>query len=426
MSSNEGYQPETALATATRRAVLRGGLVGSAALAAAALIGCATRSSEKPAGAPAGAAGKPKLLNEDLLALNDPNLPYPWVVAEPDTPPKRGGTYRQGWSGDFASFDPIVSTSTTTHNVPQAVGDRLVDWVHGARVNPFKNQIVPGIATSWELSPDGLTYTFKLAPNAKWQNKPPLNGRPFTANDVRLVHERASTAGPLKGVFEGVAGLKAIDAHTYQIRLKRPQPDFLMPLAGRESELYPMEMIDNGALAKSADAIGTGAYILTSVARSSHASFVKNPDYWHHDPYIEKIEIKVMPDAAARLAGMRAGTLDYANPWFVNKRDADTFKASNPEMHIVWLPSPLLGGSVIAHQNMNNPKWQDERVRQAMALGLDRKRFIDLVFQGYGTPFVRVLPWGFLFDKAPTVQAELGPWERYAPDEAKKLLQAAG
>ncbi len=409
--------------------MLRGGLAGTAGLAAAALFGCGGSGRDRPTAAntaPGAAGAGQKLFNEDVLAVNDPKLPYPFVVAEPDTAPKRGGDYREAGQKDLAPLDPIVSTSTTTQMVPNTVGDRLLDFQYGGRKSPYKLDIEGDLAQSWELSPDGLTYTFRLTDKAKWQNKPPLNGRPFTAEDIRLVYNRNATAvnSVSKGYFETMASISAPNATTLQIKLKSPQPDFLVPLASRDSVIYPMELIDNGALANSRDAIGTGPYIATELVKGSHSKFVRNPDYWKPGkPYIDTIEVRTTPDSNARLAAFRARQLDYHSVG--SKEEADVVIAGNPDVNISWSASTTIGGSLFAHINMKNPKWQDERVRQAMLLLHDRERMVQVLFGGYGIGAVRTLPWIFLFDQRPT-QAELGPYERYAPDEAKKLLAAAG
>ena len=294
-----------------RRIVIRGGLLASASLASAALFGCRSSAVDRPAasgGAGAGASTKQKLLNEDLLALNDQKLPYPFVIAEPDTAPKRGGDYREAGQKDLAPLDPILSTSTTTLMVPNTVGDRLLDFTNAARKNPYRNEIEGDLALSWELSPDGLTYSFHVTDKAKWHNKPPVNGRAFTADDIRAVYNRNATAANSvsKGYFDNMASVTAPNATTLVIKLRSPQPDFLVPLASRDMVIYPMELIDNGALANTRDAIGTGAYIATELVKGSHSKFVRNPDYWKPGkPYIDTIEVKTTPDSNARLA---AGT----------------------------------------------------------------------------------------------------------------------
>ena len=412
---------------ATRRAVLRGGLTAAAGLAAAALAGCATSKGTQPTGgSEAAKAAGPKLLNGDMLALNDPSNPYPWIVPEPDTPPKRGGIFRHPWAFDIASLDPTAALSITSNGVPAAVAERLLDFNIGARLNPFKFEVNPGLATSWETSPDGLMITFKITDKAKWHNKPPLNGRPFTAEDIRRVYERNRKVGVTQGSFEAVSSIEAVNPTTLRMKFKQPNPDFLIYAAAREGTIYALEQIDDGSLAKALDVVGTGPFILTSMRRSSHISYVRNPEYWQPGrPYLDGAETKMMPDINARLAGLRAGQFDGAPSPVTNKVEADALKASNPEINITWNTVDR-GGLPLGTINLNNPHWKDERVRHAMDLGIDRERQLQILYGGYGIAFMRNFPWTYAFEKRPTSQAEMGPYIRYDPAEARKLLQAAG
>ncbi|MSQ30272.1 MAG: ABC transporter substrate-binding protein [Dehalococcoidia bacterium] len=418
-----------------RRAVLRGGLLGAAGLASAALFGCKTTPQEAPAASSGGGAAanagdtKRKLLNQDLLALNDPNLPLSYIIEEPDTTRKKGGTFREAWYNDFTTWDPVKSSSVTTLRVPNDVGERLLNFKNNARVNPFTMDTEPLLARSWETSPDGLTITFKLTDKAKFHNKPPVNGRAFTAEDVKKTFERArTTAGSVsKGYFDSVDTMTAVNATTFQVKFKAPQPDFMTLMAVREMVIYPIEIADNGFLDKNTDAIGTGAYILTSAKKSDHIKYVRNPDYWQPDrPYIDNIDIKMVPDGAARLAAVRVGQYDYAATLVSKRADAEALKKSSPELHVTWNASAGAVGSIMTDINLKNPKWADERIRQAMNLGMNRPKYIATLFEGLGIENIRSLPWAAVFDKRPASQAELGPYLRFDPAEAKKLLLAAG
>ena len=413
----------------SRRSAVRAGLLGGAGLAAAALIGCQSATPAPPPAAPAassGGAAKPKLLNEDILAINDPNSKYPFVDPQYDLPPKRGGILKGAWNYDLAAMDPTVSTSNTTLAVVNTVGDRLLDRAHGARINPLKTDVIPGLATSWELSPDGMTYTFKLTDKAKFHNKPPANGRAFTAEDVQKVYERYRTTGVSRSYFTTVDSMKVVNPTTFQIKLKKPHPDFLIPLASRELVTYAIEMVDSGQLAKNQDVIGTNGYILVSAERGGLQKFTKNKDYWRGDPYIEGIEWRAFPDQGgkdARLALYRTGQVDIGESIVATQREADAVKATNPDSIILSLP--VVRGAHILGYQMKNPKWQDDRLRQALSLAYDRLAYNQIINDGVGVPFINFLPWTYVFDKIPTADV-MGPWFRYDIAEAKKLLAAAG
>ena len=409
-----------------RRTVLRGGLLGSAGLAAAALFGC--KSSSKPADtatsvAPAAsAAPKQKLLNEDLLVFNDPKLPFPHIAPAPDLPVKKGGTYVFGWLYDIASMDPSTASSVSSGGIPSAVGEHLVEYVHGARQNPLKVEIEPGLARSWEVSPDGMTYTFKLTDKAKYHNKPPVNGRAFTAEDARLVYERYAATGVARGNYTSVEKMTTVNPTTFQVKMKMPKPDFLPPLASREAVIYAIELAAGGTFSKT-DQIGTGAFILSEATPGQRVKLTGNKEYWQGAPHLDGQEWRMMPDESARLAAFRAGQIDTSDTIIRDVKSAEALRASNPDAVITL--SPVVAGSTAICYNMKNPKFKDERVRQALMLGYDRERHIQLFNNGLGSPYLQVLPWIFLFDRLPS-QTEVSKWARYDVAEAKKLLAAAG
>ncbi len=323
-------------------------------------------------------------------------------------------------------MDPTVSTSNSTLAIVNTVGDRLLDRAHGARLNPLKTDVIPGLATSWELSPDGMTYTFKLTDKAKFHNKPPVNGRLLTAEDVLKVYERYRTTGVSRSYFTTVDTMRAVNATTLQIKLKKPQPDFIIPLAARELVTYAPEMLDTGQLTKNQDVIGTNGYILVSAERGGLQKFTKNKDYWRGDPYMDGIEWRAYPDQGGkdtRLALYRTGQVDIGESIVATQREADAVKATNPDSIILSLP--VVRGAQILGYQMKNPKWQDDRLRQALSLAYDREGFNQIINEGAGVAFINFLPWTYLFDRLPAPNV-MGPWFRYDIAEAKKLLAAAG
>ena len=167
-------------ALAGRRAFLRAGALGGTGLAAAALFGCSSSQKTPDAAPPAAGAGSaaPKAINEELLSLNDPSRPFPYIVAEYPATPKMGGTFRMSTQYDIANFDPTSGTSNTNIAVTASVTEGLVGLKHGPFGHPVRADLIPRLAKTWETSPDGLTITFNLDDNIKFQNIAPINGRP--------------------------------------------------------------------------------------------------------------------------------------------------------------------------------------------------------------------------------------------------------
>jgi peptide/nickel transport system substrate-binding protein len=419
-----------------RRTVLRGSLLGGAGLATAALIGCGgddnndsdNGSSSGGGGGTSAATGVLKTTSKrpDQLPAGwvwDPNLPFPTDYPEPDKTSKPGGTFAIATSWDVGPFDPVSAAAGGSIVIPNEVYNRLIGFKVGPGVDKTKLELVPELAQSWERSPDGLTVTFKIDPRAKWQNVAPLNGRQFVAADAKYTFERYQKEGVYKSYWANAASLEAPDASTFKVTLSKPIVDFLYPLGGRYQTVFPHETVDDGSITKTV--VGTGPWILKEAIPSQRVRLDKNPDYWELPLMLDATEFRPMPDASARLAAFRAGQVDYAYSIVDTKRAIDELIKTNPDVQVTMVSGSSNSGGM-PMLNLNNPRWQDVRVRRALSLGTDRKAISDVIFEGLGQS-LSVLPWLHALDTQPTIESGgLGNWVRHAPDEAKQLLQAAG
>ncbi len=401
-----------------RRQLLRAAALGSAGLAAAALLGCGDEGDDAASSASAPVTGAAQAAAGVGQLIKDPNLPYPYQFPDPPGTPKSGGTLRFISGYDISVFDPTKSSAGGTLQVTNPVYNRLLGFVTGAKMDPFKLELEPELAKSWERSPDGMTFKFTLTPGVRWQNIAPLNGRAFVAEDVRVAYEAYRT-GAQASYFTNVDTIKAVDEATLTVTMKRPVADFVVPLAGRYLPIVPRELLDDGSIAKKA--IGTGPMILDS-AEASAVLFKRNPDYWATKVLLDGFEIRITPDAAARLAAYRAGQVDYAYRITETLTDVKNVLKTNPDVQVQL--TPLVSNTFALALNLSLPKYSDERVRQAISLAIDRPTMINILAEGLGKS-LPTTPWDLLFDKEPS-GAELGRWWRYAPDESKQLLRAAG
>ncbi len=407
------------LSSIARRDLLRGGALAVGGIAAAALIGCGD-DEEEPQATNGTATGTATTARPGVV--QDPDLPYPFAFPEPDKSAKPGGVMRVAATWDVGPMDPTVSAAGGTIVVPNMVYNRLIGFVGGPDVDPSKVALEPELATSWERSPDGMAYTFKIKPGIKWQNLPPLNGRPFVAADAKLAYERYATTGVHQSYWVNVASLEAVDDLTLKINMKKPTADFINPLAGRYQTIFPHELVDDGSIGK--QVIGTGPMILKEAATGQHAIFDKNPDYWERQVLLDGAEFLMMPDHSARLAAFRTGQVEYAYGVADSVDSVDALVRSNPDIQIN-LTSPSNGGIPFG-MNLSHEKFQDERVRRAIALAIDDEMITQVVFQNLAKT-LHLMPWIYVFDEEPTVESgALGNWWRYDPQEAKQLLQAAG
>ncbi|HRC62144.1 MAG TPA: ABC transporter substrate-binding protein [Dehalococcoidia bacterium] len=406
-----------------RRALLRGGSLAFAGVAAAALIGCGS-DDEKSSGsasstAPAG-TGTAAASNVDQA----PGLPYPFNFKEPNKTAKDGGTMTVGVSWDVSTFDQAKSAAGGTITVPNIVADRLIGFKSGVNYDRLKLELKPELATSWERSPDGLIYTFKIRPNVKWQNVAPVNGRAFVAADAAYAYERYRKEGVHTAIWSDVDKIEATDASTLKITMKKPLVDFLNNLAGRYQTIFPKESVDDGSIEKKP--IGTGPMIFQDAKAQQQVTLTKNPDYWQGKVHLDGWVFKIMPDIAARTAAFRAGQLDYGYGLA-----AKLSEAQNIEKSMTGLQMQITGGESGGYgfgMNVSNPKFKDERVRRAIALAQDHQTSLQLIYEGLGV----ALPdqyWTFVFDTQPDFKTGgLGQWTKASgdPAQAKQLLEAAG
>jgi ABC-type transport system substrate-binding protein len=307
--------------------------------------------------------------------------------------------------------------------VPNTVYNRLLGFTRGAKRNLDNYyELVPELAQSWERTPDGLVYTFKLRPGVKWQNVAPLNGRDFKAADAKRAYERYAVDGVHRSFWVQLDKIETPDDLTLKVTLKKSLADFINPLASRYQTIFPPETVDEGSIDKKV--IGTGPMIMKEAIPGQRVAFDGNPAYWEKKPYLDGFEFQPSPDAAARLSAFRSGNVDWGYSIVTTVRDVESLLSSNPQTRIQILPVQTPTFSI--KLNMRNPKFQDERVRQAMMLALDRDRIVATLFEGYGLTVPGIL-WSTVLDEEPkSGDPALGRWWRYAPEEAKQMLRAAG
>ena len=323
---------------------------------------------------------------------------------------------------NFQTIDPITSAAGGTVTIPNTVYNRLLALERGPDA-PVSGAGVKGeLAASWERSPDGLTFSFNMAEGVTWQNVAPLNGRAFVADDARFALERYATEGVHKSYYLNVAGFETVSDQVFNINMARPTADFLNPLGSNKQTIFPRELVDNGTIGT--EAVGTSAMILNEAIAGQSVTFDKNPDFWERDVLLDGFTFRLMPDAVARIAAFRVGQVDYAYSLTSNLRDLNKILETNPDIQINLTPVTHNGATL--GLNLTLAKYQDERVRRAISLAINRPEIIDIVTDGLAKGLA-VIPWTYLLDEEPTIESGvLGNWLRHDLDEAKKLLQAAG
>ena len=385
------------------------------------------------------------------------------------TAPEYGGTITVGRIGDWADHpDGYYIGAGAARMYVGLVNEMLSlgDWGIDRNVYSWRTvgdtplwALKGALAESWDISPDGLTYTFNIRQGVNWQNKAPMNGRELTAEDVeynfhrlfgnKLTGTEFSAAEPSPSgrntVELPIESVTATDKYTMLVKLKKPSLIALKHLFGHGSaggavRTYAPEVIEeHGDYKDWRNMVGTGPYELTDVVDRSSIAWTKNPDYWGYDekypenrlPYVDKIIQLIIPERATRIAALRSGKIDMlGTPGASSLRSIDvldSLKRTNPEIELYTYK--FRSDNTFHFLGMERPPWNDIRVRQAMQMALDLDTIVATYYKGYGD----ATPQGYYANDAPGIGTPFEEWPeevkktyRYDPEGAEALLDAAG
>jgi peptide/nickel transport system substrate-binding protein len=341
--------------------------------------------------------------------------------------PKRGGILRvRGY--DPPHFDPHLTLNFKTNTTLSFVYNRLVRYKVGPGVPPGVFTVEPDLAERWE-EPDETTFVFHLRKGVRWHNKPPVNGRELTAEDVKFTYDRFLTekGNPLRYTLDPVDRVEVVDRYTVRFRLKEPfvwLPNMLANPTG--TWVVAREVVEKyGDLKKAETAIGTGPFVLERYEPNVKAVFRRHPGYFRPGlPVVDGVDWLVMEDAATGLAAYRTGQIDagYWHWWAVRQQDVAGLKKSHPQFVYQDFLSNVTHG---IYMRTDKPPFNDVRVRRAISHAVDRQAVIDAVFlRGEPTPAIsRGAPeWSPRIDQLGVG----GQYYRHDPKEARRLLAAAG
>ena len=407
----------------SRRGLLRGGAVGAAGLAGAALIGCSSGGGTQ---APAGTAvsGTPTAVASNKTA-------------------KKGGTLRIAGqaAGDFPSLDYDRTNASALGSMTNLTGVKLTQWDERPdSPGPVEN-VIPDLAESWETPDQGLTWNFKLRKGAKTSD-----GLEAKAADVVWSLERQSNIRTPQGLLQGnlpdmytdkKPNAIAIDDYTVQMKLKAPDADFLALMGSHWWSVEHKDVITKKGtdLGKTApgwgDVVGVdqirgaGPYFPTEYIPASGFKMKRNPNFYDANlAYLDGIEHPFILDPAAASAALQAGQLDAYGPLnqFTVQQGLELQKSD--KLQVDW--QPCMSWNPWEFDHTREP-FNDVRIRRALALAVDRPGWIKNLLQGRGRNAVMVLPWLTFWGMDPAKMGDDGKYfTGYEPAEAKKLLAAAG
>jgi len=343
---------------------------------------------------------------------------------------QRGGTLRTPdyglSSGNPATIYPFENLSYLVQVPSSYHYSRLLRGVSGDKIAVEDKTTLEGdLASKWEQV-DSTHYTFTLKPNAKWQNKAPLNGRAVTASDYVKSYEVFAKVSQNGAKFNSVIDkVDAPDEKTVRFSLKAPFAPFLssMVASAEGPWLIPVETIDSGQA--KADPVGSGPYIFKEWNTGVSIKWDRNPDYYDSPyPNFDKVEAGLTNDPQRIVAALQAGELD------ISGLNGTVYKESHskldPKGQDIFQQDLVAAG---IYFNFDNKPFQDKRVRQAMSMILDRPGY-NKIQDGTGKGGIHShQPPGMAPFYLNPDSAEFGANAKYYKrnlTEAKALLSAAG
>lgn len=269
--------------------------------------------------------------------------------------------------------------------------------------------IVPGLAESWEISADGLTYTFHLHSGVTFHD-----GTTMDAEDVKFSLDRAradDSANAQKALFTSIADVTVIDPLTVQITLSAQNGSMLFNLAWGDAVIVAPESIADIA----SHPIGTGAFMFVDWVQGDRIDIVRNPNYWGTPAALETATFRFISDPTAAFAAMMAEDVDV----FVGFPAPENLPQFEADPRFQVLVGNSEGETILA---MNNalPPFDNPLVRQAVAHAIDRQAIIDGAMYGIGTPI------GTHFAPHNPDYVDLTAISAYDPDLSRALLAEAG
>jgi peptide/nickel transport system substrate-binding protein len=270
----------------------------------------------------------------------------------------------------------------------------------------------PVLAESWGTENKGRTWVFKIRRDVRFHD-----GSPLTAEDVRATYDRVLTdpkAMRQRDNVKNIERMEVRDAHTFVIHAKRPQAGFLSYIQSRPPIMARAVMEQHGVEGDRA-MVGTGPYRFVEYKRDEQLVLERNPQYWGQKAKIDRVVVRPMPDANARVAALMAGQVDVAvaiPPFDVKKlegrADLRLIAIRDARIHCLFM-NPII------------PPLQDRRVRQAVCHAIDVDAIVKNILEGRGYKLTQLVGPTQVLTYDPAFQ-----WHPHDPDRAKSLLAEAG
>ncbi|WP_395672156.1 ABC transporter substrate-binding protein [Inquilinus sp.] len=336
---------------------------------------------------------------------------------------KPGGTMTVTYKDDVSTLDPAIGYDWQNWSMIKSLFDGLMDY------KPGTTELVPDLAESFEVSADGLNYTFKLRHGVKFHN-----GRELKAADVKYSLDRVvqpETQSPGAGFFDSIEGFADVsggkakelsgvttpDDYTVVFHLTRPDAPFLHKMALNFSHVVPKEEVEKYGADFGKHPVGTGAFRMTEWTLGQRIVFERNPDYFQKGlPHLDKIVFEVGQEPVVALLRLQRGEVDIAGDGIPPAKFLEV--TQDPAYKDLIIQGSQLHTGYIT-MNVKAKPFDDVRVRQAVNMAINKDRIIRII-NGRAKPANQPLP--------PSMPGYAADYKGYAYDVegAKKLMADAG
>jgi peptide/nickel transport system substrate-binding protein len=348
-------------------------------------------------------------------------------VAKQEVSVKTGGTLVFGRGGDSVGLDPAYETDGNSFMICDNIYEALVFY------KDESTALEPGLAESWDISPDGLTYTFNLRKGVKFHDGTPFNadavvfsiGRMMKDRNVKFfgkplevpAQERPPEYWVSMEMDDTIGAIEAVDDYTVVFKLKRVEAPFLANMGMDFADIIsptafmqnPKEFIRNP--------VGTGPFKFVKWVKDDRITLEKNPDYWDKSggPYLDQLIFRSIPENSVRFLELKTGNIhicQFPNPADIAlaEKDSNLILPTQPGMNIGYL----------SFNHTKEPWKSSVDMRKAIAYAINRKAIVDNIYQGMGQVAKNPIPptmWGY---------NDTVPGFAYDPEKSKELLKKAG
>jgi peptide/nickel transport system substrate-binding protein len=343
--------------------------------------------------------------------------------------PKRGGTLRVAYGNEISGLDFHTTPGYEMIWVATNVGCGLLSLAPDGK-------FVPDAAESWQISTDGLLYTFKLRKNVLFHDGTRLDAAAVKTNIDHIMDPK--TGSSVRPFYQAVHSVEVVDPSTVQIRLKQPYAFMLHMLAAYRmglvfyspASLQKFSPEDRRAGKPEAEA-SCGPFKLVEWVKGSQLVMDRFDKYYEPGvPYLDRVIIRTIKDPVTQMAAFKAGEIDFIVDFSADH--VDTLKAQNPRAQVLTgkEATPMVAmmkvtvpvdGKPMSKERVPHPIFGDVRVRKAIGCyGIDRKEVVKIAFKGQATPWAGIIPPG-------TVDAvDVTSACPYDPAKSKALLAEAG